>query len=293
MSLLSSIAGPILGGLVGGYFDYKAQKQQSEDAAASREQADRLNAQNIAMQKEFAQTGIQWRVEDAKKAGIHPLAALGGGGAAYAPSSVVGSYDSGRPEFLRSTGQNISRAINQAMTPDQKVERALRLKSLDLDNQLKQKEIDGLNTPGIPGLTSNSSLGRHLLGQNPLNYNYQGGYVTEQPTQKSHASPGKPHQAAGEYTDYVFARTATGLHPVPSKEMQEAIEDKFVPETLWALRNYAFPTLNSNMRNAMRPSLREHPLPRGWVWQWNPFAAEFQPRNTKAVPRNIKMEYGD
>jgi hypothetical protein len=35
------------------------------------------NNSNIALQKEMAQKGIQWRVEDAKAAGISPLAALG------------------------------------------------------------------------------------------------------------------------------------------------------------------------------------------------------------------------
>ena len=35
------------------------------------------NSANIGMNYDFAKNGIQWRVEDAKKAGIHPLAALG------------------------------------------------------------------------------------------------------------------------------------------------------------------------------------------------------------------------
>lgn len=33
--------------------------------------------ENIKLQKQFAQTGIQWKVADAKKAGIHPVYALG------------------------------------------------------------------------------------------------------------------------------------------------------------------------------------------------------------------------
>ncbi|AXH75053.1 MAG: DNA pilot protein [Microviridae sp.] len=36
-------------------------------------------------QKEFAQNSIQWRVADAQRAGIHPLAALGGQGINYSP----------------------------------------------------------------------------------------------------------------------------------------------------------------------------------------------------------------
>lgn len=44
---------------------------------------------NTEMQKEFARSGIQWRVQDALAAGIHPLAALGGSGAGYSPSPIA------------------------------------------------------------------------------------------------------------------------------------------------------------------------------------------------------------
>jgi uncharacterized protein YnzC (UPF0291/DUF896 family) len=52
-----------LGSLIGGIVNAGAQRD--------------TNAANVAMQKEFAQKGIQWKVNDAKAAGVHPLAALG------------------------------------------------------------------------------------------------------------------------------------------------------------------------------------------------------------------------
>lgn len=42
------------------------------------------------LQREFAQNSIQWRTADAKKAGIHPVAALGSQGISYNPSYVGG-----------------------------------------------------------------------------------------------------------------------------------------------------------------------------------------------------------
>lgn len=51
----------------------------------------RQNAQNVAYQKEFAQKGVQWKVEDAKKAGLHPLFALGANTTSFAPNPVTGS----------------------------------------------------------------------------------------------------------------------------------------------------------------------------------------------------------
>lgn len=61
-SLLGA-AGSIFGGLLGA-------SQASKDRA---------------FQKKFAQNGIQWRAADARKAGIHPLAALGASTPSYTP----------------------------------------------------------------------------------------------------------------------------------------------------------------------------------------------------------------
>lgn len=51
----------------------------------------RQNAANIAHQKEFAQNAVQWKVEDAKKAGLHPLYALGANTTSFSPIPVTGS----------------------------------------------------------------------------------------------------------------------------------------------------------------------------------------------------------
>lgn len=43
----------------------------------------KIAEQNAALQKEFAQHGISWKVADAKRAGIHPLYALGSNGISF------------------------------------------------------------------------------------------------------------------------------------------------------------------------------------------------------------------
>lgn len=72
-----------------------------------------INNQNLASAREFAQNSIQWKVEDAKKAGIHPLAALGTQ-SAYAPSSYAGG-DSGEARatmgIVSSLGQMLGTAL--------------------------------------------------------------------------------------------------------------------------------------------------------------------------------------
>lgn len=73
-------------------------------------------SKNIRYQKQFAKKGIQWRVNDAKAAGLHPLYALGAQVPAFSP--VMDATGSG----LQSMGQDISRAVKATLTPaDQKL----------------------------------------------------------------------------------------------------------------------------------------------------------------------------
>lgn len=78
-------------------------------------QVDNANAQasrNADLQREFAQYGIRWRVEDAKAAGLHPMYALTGGGAAFSPNPIV------MPGHTQSTpsGGGFGNAFEKALT---------------------------------------------------------------------------------------------------------------------------------------------------------------------------------
>lgn len=116
--------------------------------------ADSANDQNIKMQKQFAQEGIQWRVADAKKAGIHPLYALGAQTASFAPSSV-GDPIGGA---ISDMGQDIGRAVDAASTSgDRVINKAitsLQLERAGLENELLRSQIArerGQLGPGFPG----------------------------------------------------------------------------------------------------------------------------------------------
>ena len=60
---------------------------------------------NIKYQREFAQKGIGWRVQDAKESGIHPLYAIGANTASFQPVSGSGHH-------LSNAGESAQNALN-------------------------------------------------------------------------------------------------------------------------------------------------------------------------------------
>lgn len=99
-----------------------------------------INRENLASAREFAQNSIQWKVDDAKKAGIHPLAALGTQ-SAYAPSSYAGG-DSGESQatmgIVSSLGQMLSTAL-EAINNDAQADK---LGQMDNNTQFLKVEPD-------------------------------------------------------------------------------------------------------------------------------------------------------
>lgn len=132
------------------------------------------------LQKEFAKNGIRWKVADAKKAGIHPLYALGAQTTAYSPVSV-GSTD------FANAGQNLGSAIQAMTTPKEKTDgfersvQALTLQKMGLENEVLASQLRMVNQPGrgpgmpvpraIPGQgsTMQTAGGDVTISVNPAN----------------------------------------------------------------------------------------------------------------------------
>lgn len=94
-----------------------------------------INRKNAELQKEFAQNSIQWKVEDAKRAGVHPLAALGASGYSASPSFV------GADNGIAQAGQQVSQGIAKALDRDAEKLSALKVKDAELDLMKKSLEI--------------------------------------------------------------------------------------------------------------------------------------------------------
>lgn len=85
---------------------------------------------NERMQREFAQHGVRWRVEDAKAAGLHPLFALGANVSQASPNPPM-SFENRSGEILAEgfgrMGQNLSRAARAQGTPEERALQAAQL----------------------------------------------------------------------------------------------------------------------------------------------------------------------
>lgn len=110
-------------------------------------QANAMWRKNYEAQKEFAQNSIQWRVQDAKKAGIHPLYAMGQT-PGYTPSDS--SYSS-------AYGEGVSRAMNsigQAMG--------------QLDLSLKKEQVKGEKLNNVnKAVEAANKIATSTMGQTP------------------------------------------------------------------------------------------------------------------------------
>lgn len=158
--------GPILGAATGIFGNILG--KNAADDAAEQQQANFFSNQqmqrefwekNYAMQKEFAQSGIRWRVEDAKAAGVHPLFALGGGGAAASPTAYVGGDTSvsHSGDYLAKMGQDLGRAISATSTAAERSENKigqLAIERGELENALLRSKLAKENAqigPPMPG----------------------------------------------------------------------------------------------------------------------------------------------
>lgn len=223
--------------VVGGLMGNKAQKQQNKYNEA-------LQAQEYARQKEFAQSGIQWKVSDAEKAGIHPLYALGAQTTSYAPSQVGGG--AADYSFLANAGQNIGRAIDSTRGPAARLQAlqltgaGIELEGKQLDNEIKKATLaSAISTarqagtgPGIPSL---ADISTDLPGSSAIE-----GPNTEIRNKISPVARGAPQLEFGAGPEVRLVKTKSGWAPVIPEQLSESFEQDWPSRYQWMARNKLF-----------------------------------------------------
>lgn len=247
-SIISGI-GSVVGGLLGRDATRRANEQQMESL----------------------RHGVQWRVEDAKRAGIHPLAALGANLQSFSPVSVGDPLGEGLARASQDIGAAVNRTNPQKLTAFAEAAQSLTLKKMDLENTLLASQIARMNqtsapsTPTInqrwliPGQGQAASFGSELTGVPGISIG-----IKDDPLKRTGTDPLLPHQEVGAISDLGYARTAAGGYfPIPSKDVKDRIEDMELPEAMWAVRN----NLPQLLQMRMKPPF---PAPRDKEWYFHP-----------------------
>lgn len=166
---LISAGASLIGGLI---------NKKSAESANAAQQA--MAEKNIALQQEFAKKGIRWRVNDARKAGIHPLYALGAQTTSFSPVSVGTHADSSFGSAVASMGQDVSRAINATRTAPERLDayaktvQDLSLQKMGLENELLASQVAKLKAsinPPMPTLIPEGDPAKRpplMFGGRPL-----------------------------------------------------------------------------------------------------------------------------
>lgn len=160
---LISAGASLAGGLLGQSNTADANAAARRQAAQIAKDQRKMAQKNIRLQKDFAQQGIRWKVEDAERAGIHPLYALGAQTTSFNPVTVgSASYspqaDTSMPNALANIGQDLSRAINTTRTQSERdlayenTARALTLQKMGLENELLGSQLAKLRQTENPPL---------------------------------------------------------------------------------------------------------------------------------------------
>lgn len=168
---LSDMAGDLIGA---GTAIYQGNKNRSATKWANRE--------NIKYQKEFAKNALQWKVADAKKAGVHPLFGLGATTGSFTPT-VQPAVNTGYAEAGSHLGNAIKNFSAEKKDPYVEQMKALDLydRLLDIEHKANRNVSDQVLTSASTraGQRSTSSkdkgsikeydtgLGKIQLGNNP------------------------------------------------------------------------------------------------------------------------------
>lgn len=263
----------LLEGVIGGATNWINNALFGDPAAADRK-----------MQVQFAKNGIQWKVEDAKKAGVHPLYALGAQTVPFQPTMTAGH---GAPADFSAMGQDISRAIDATRAPEEKLDafqtsvRELTLTKMGLENELLASQIAKLGATQSPGIPTGASNPYLLPGQPnsgvrvpTLRGSLAGAdLIRTTPLERRSYSAAAPHQEAGAVSETGFVRTPTGLAPVQSKDAKDRTEEDWAATMAWNIRNRLLPMTGLDANPPPRSA-----LPAGATgWRWNSIKQEYQP----------------
>lgn len=239
----------------------------------SMENQNKLAQRQEDLQREFAQNSIQWRVNDAKKAGIHPLAALGSQGISYNPSYVGGDNFGGSQASI-------------SYEPEKKVDEKTQAYN-DKVNELNLR-MQEANTREAE---ANATLAERSLISNPKNtggilfgaaqtkgslINQTGVGHSASPTSMPGQASVNPYGVADVNNAVNFTKNMDGsVSLMPSQDIQDLVSESTLERGRWWLSQYATdPKLRSGIVDSLVGKGKD--IPKGYVLRANPFTLNYE-----------------
>lgn len=257
--VFSSVAKPVLG-VVGGILgNNQAQSNYDQQMGFAREQ--------FEYQKMLHQNQLQWRVEDAKKAGLHPMAALGLSSMQFSPVSGPSSA-SADYSWIGDLGQNLDYAATKGKTNVQQAQAfalaqksgEVQIEGQELDNEFKRLQIMSL----VSRLTQTGPAAPEVNTNNPIN------------------EPDSPFTDKPIVRDgWLLDEKGRKISVIPSEAMKGRTEDVLGVE--W------FPFISSAYRDA-RGRMLGHEINGHW---WHGLDKGYLPYPPKASPRSSRVKVSD
>jgi len=294
----SAIGGPLISAgasLLGSKMTADAQNKaarlnaivQAQENAANRAWNEQMFDKQTALQREFAQSGIQWRAADARAAGIHPLAALGAQTQSFSASVGQSNPSTSTPfagasmgSGVAAAGADIARALSATRTEDARTEaynksvQDLTLQKMGFENALLASQIAKVNQPGTPPAMPSQSRSKMIDGQG--NAPSSSKRVKMSPMESQHSSASDVASEPMTVTDVGHARTHRNRAvPVMSDIAKDRLEEDVVGTALWTLRNRIAPIVGMNMHPPSSIPLKSNQH----KWYYNPFTGEYRQYN--------------
>lgn len=276
---LGAIAGGLAGGFLGGGSkgpDYGEMMDRQEN-----------------FQREVGQHSVQWRVADAKAAGIHPLYALGASLPSFQGATPVGDFGSPRPDLV-SAGQDIGRAVEAYASGRQRMQArldALQVERGELENQVLAAQLAKMTQPSNPVPFPDLEQGVSTLPvgwvSDPRRYadprvdvmplgqsSGPFGVVENKPAEMVTTLPGRPGNQAGVNPDIAWHRTDDGSWVYQPSEKMKIDDLGSSGSVQWLMRNRVVPALPWSPARPLPP---QGP-PKGSIgWLFNPMTGKFWP----------------
>lgn len=252
--------GPMLSGLgsvIGGassLFGGRGNNNFWDQMAFAREQ--------LQFQRDAAQMGIRWRVNDAKEAGIHPLYAMGTPSFNPSPIGLSLPGGDGGPDVgnaISQMGQGLGRAISATQTKSERAITELEVLQAQQGIERRHKENQLLD---LQIAASQLRLRKEAAGPPMPQVNAPPSAATNQfdvkPNEITSSQGDVPHAAAGPVAPSNQWRMAPDgtVYPTPEKNLQ--IDDMGSPGWFpWMYRNHVLPyarqTLGQDVQYAAPP----------------------------------------